>query len=68
GSPTARLWVLADEIGVSVVQDIGGRTTVWARSTGMRLDLGRLWSTSVRGPAGSVKRRLARKRQRRRDQ
>lgn len=68
GSPTARSWVLADQIGVSVVEDIGGRTAMWARSTGMRLDLGRLWGTSVRGPAGSVKRRLARKRQRRRDQ
>lgn len=65
GSPTARSWVRADEVGVSLSSDVEGKVVVWAARTGAELDARRWWGESVRAPAGAAKRRLARRRQRR---
>lgn len=65
GSPTARLWVRGDELGVSLSADVEGKVAVWVARTGAELEARRFWGESVRGRAGVAKRHLARCRQRR---
>jgi len=65
-SPKARSWLPAPAVGVAVVGEVGDDLASWSRRTGMALEARQVWASTVRGPAGGVKRRLARRRHRRR--
>jgi len=64
-SPQARTWLPAHAVGVALTSEIGGDLARWSRRTGLALDARGVWTKSVRGPAGAVRRRLLRRRHRR---
>lgn len=65
-SPRARSWLPAPSVGVAMISETEGDLQRWSRRTGMALDARRAWASTVRGPAGDLRRRLLRRRQRRR--
>lgn len=64
GSTTARSWLRADSVGVAQARDVGDRPMAWALMTGVRLS-GEAGVARLRAPLGVVRRRVARRRQRR---
>lgn len=65
GSGTARTWLRADHVGVARVSDVGDHPGRWAWRVGTAIGRDATLS-ELRAPLGTVRRRVARLRQRRR--
>lgn len=64
-SPVVRAWVRADAVGVALVGTTGSDAAAWSTRVGLELGRDALLA-AVRTPAGALRRRVSRGRQRRR--